>query len=127
LIEGLDARSTVTVRAVIAALSVNRGTDIQAALVAFAEQGRRNPELRREAVEALGTRCEPGAANDLQRIAETLTDPVLPPWEQAIGHTALAGLAAIAPDRAREFLSRSEANGEASMAVERAIRRGCTR
>ncbi len=57
--------------------------------------------------------------------AAGLTDPALPPWEQEIGHAALAALARLDPARARSFLERSEANAEARASVDRAARQGC--
>jgi len=125
LLAALDARSVVTVRAALAALAVHPGAGVSARLVAFVDDGRRNPRLRREAVEALGARCDRSVANDLDRVAAGLTDPALPPWEQEIGHAALAALARLDPARARSFLERSEANAEARASVDRAARQGC--
>jgi hypothetical protein len=104
---------------------VNPGPGVSARLVAFVDEGRRNPRLRREAVDALGARCDRGAAGDLERIAAGLTDPALPPWEQEVGHAALAALARVDAARARSFLERSEANAEARASVDRAARQGC--
>lgn len=125
LLDALDDRSMVTVRAVLAALALNPSEGVAARLVAFVDEGRRNPSLRREAVEVLGARCDRSVSNDLERIAAGLTDPALPPWEQAIGHAALAALARIDAARARSFVARSEANAEALASVERSVRQGC--
>ncbi len=125
LLDALDASSSVTVRAAIEALSQNPGEGITPGLAAFLEGSRRSPELRREAAEALGRRCDRAAAPTLERVAEELSDPALPPWEQAVGHAALASLARIDGERARAFLTRSEANSEAAAAVARAARGAC--
>lgn len=125
LLDALDAGSTVTVRAVIVALGENPGEGITPRLAAFLQGSRRSPELRREAAEALGRRCDRAAATTLERVAEELSDPALPPWEQAVGHAALASLARLDAARARAFLTRSEANSEAAAAVARAARQGC--
>jgi hypothetical protein len=125
LLAALDARSTATVRAAIAALALNPGAGVSARLVAFLDEGRRAPSLRRAAAGALGDRCDASVASDLERVATALTDPALPPWEQEVGHTALASLARVDAARARAFLTRSEANAEAASAVERAARRPC--
>ena len=121
----LDAASTVTVTAAIEALAESPDPTATAALTGFLDQGRRASVLRRAAAEALGRRCDPTSAEVLERVATGLTDPALPPWEQAVGHTALASLAQVDAARARAFLTRSEANAEALSAVERAARRGC--
>lgn len=126
LLGALEARSVVTVRAALAAFAVHPGAGVSARLVAFVHEGRRNPRLRREAVDALGARCDAAAAGDLERVAAELTDPALPPWEQEIGHAALAALARLDPARARAFLERSEANAEARASVDRAARQGCS-
>lgn len=125
LLDALDAGSSVTVRAAIEALSQNPGEGITPRLAAFLEGSRRSPELRREAAEALGRRCDRAAAPTLERVAEELSDPALPPWEQAVGHAALASLARLDGARARAFLTRSEANSEAAAAVARAARAAC--
>ncbi|MFO0646330.1 MAG: HEAT repeat domain-containing protein [Polyangiales bacterium] len=125
LLGALDAGSSVTVRAAIEALSQNPGEGITPRLAAFLEGSRRSPELRREAAEALGRRCDRAAAPTLERVAEELSDPALPPWEQAVGHAALASLARLDGARARAFLTRSEANSEAAAAVARAARAAC--
>jgi hypothetical protein len=125
LLAALDARSMVTVRAALTALAESPGAGVSTRLVAFAQEGRRNPRLRRDAVDALGARCDRAVANDLEHIAAELTDPALPPWEQEIGHAALAALARLDAPRARAFLERSEANAEAHASVDRAARQGC--
>jgi hypothetical protein len=125
LIAALGGTSVPAVRSVIAALGHNPGPGTVAALVAFVDDARHNPTLRLEAVEALAEHCDHSSANDLERIASTLMDPVLPPWEQAIGHAALASLARIDGARARALLARSEANAVAVSAVERAAQQRC--
>ena len=71
-------------------------------------------------------RCDAGALSGLEALAETLGDTALPPYEQDLGHAALAAMAHIDAGRARAFLRRSEANPAAVAAVERAARGGCS-
>ncbi len=127
LLHALDDPSVVTVRAILESLTRSPGTGFSSTLVRYAEDPRRNPELRQEAVGVLHARCERGALEGLERIANSQLDPALPPTEQAVGLAALAALAHIDPARARDFLRRSEANSVAAAAVERALRQPCPR
>jgi len=125
LAAALDARSVMVVRAALRALGDNPAPGVTARLVGVALDGARASGLRREAVDALGPRCDPGALAGLESLAETLGDSALPPYEQELGHAALAAMAHIDAGRARAFLRRSEANPAAVAAVERAARGRC--
>lgn len=125
LVAALDARQQLVVRAALRALAENPGPGVTARLVAFARDGARASLLRREAVDALGARCDRAALDGLEAIAATLGDGALPDYEQDVGHAALAAMARIDAARARAFLGRSEANPAARAAVERAARGGC--
>lgn len=127
LVAALDARSVLVVRAALRALGESPAAGATARLVAFAQDGARASLLRREAVDALATRCDASALAGLEALAATLGDAALPPYEQDIGHAALAAMAHIDAERARGFLRRSEANPAAVAAVERAARGGCPR
>ena len=126
LASALDARSVLVVRAALRALSANPGPGVTARLVAFAQDGLRASLLRREAIDAVAQRCDGSALAGLEALAETLGDTALPPYEQDLGHAALAAMAHIDAGRARAFLRRSEANPAALAAVERAARGGCS-
>lgn len=124
----LEDPSYAVVRATITALGVSPGgAEVSRELMAFAENGRHAPDLRRDAVDALGVRCDPSVAAGLDRLAESLSDPALPPYEQEIAQGAMAALARVDPARARAFLTRNQSNAEAAAAVERAVRQGCSR
>jgi len=125
LASALDAHSVLVVRAALRALSTSPGTAVTARLVAFAQDGSRASLLRREAIDAVAQRCDASALSGLEALAETLGDAALPPYEQDLGHAALAAMAHIDAGRARAFLRRSEANPAAVAAVERAARGGC--
>jgi hypothetical protein len=127
LAAALDARSVAVVRAALRALGESPAPGATARLVAFARDGARASLLRREAVDAAALRCDAGALAGLEALAATLGDGALPPYEQDVGHAALAAMARIDPERARAFLRRSEANPAALAAVERAARGGCPR
>ncbi|MEZ4389814.1 MAG: HEAT repeat domain-containing protein [Polyangiales bacterium] len=125
LLAALDDASFVVVGGALGALARTPGAEVSASLQAFADDGRRNPALRREAVEALGERCDRGALAGLERLAETESDPALPRYEQEIGQAALAAVARLDADRARSFLTRNGSNASAAAAVERAAARRC--
>lgn len=125
LLRAAEDRSFVVVSAALAALARTPGDGISPRLLAFADDGRRNPALRREAVDALGQRCDRAVIDGIERLAETESDPALPRYEQEIGESALAALARLDAERARSFLTRMGSNAAASGAVERAIRAGC--
>lgn len=126
LLRATEDRSFVVVSAALAALARTPGDGISARLLAFADDGRRNPALRREAVDALGQRCDRAVIDGIERLAETESDPSLPRYEQEIGESALAALARLDAERARAFLTRMGSNAAAAGAVERAIRAGCS-
>lgn len=125
LLAALDDPSVFAVRAVIAALERTPAPAIGPRLMAFAEDLRRNPELRSDALAALANRCERGVSDRLIALFDRQSDPVLPPAEQAVGHAALAALARIDPARARAELRRLEANPLGVAALERAMRNAC--
>lgn len=125
LLRAMDDPSFAVVAAAVSALARTPGGDVSARLLAWADDGRRNPALRREAVTALGERCDRGALAGLERLAETESDPSLPPHEQEIGQAALAAVARLDADRARSFLTRNGSNAAAAAAVERAAARRC--
>ncbi len=125
LLRAMDDASFAVVAAAVNALARTPGGDVSARLLAWADDGRRNPALRREAVTALGERCDRGALAGLERLAETESDPSLPPHEQEIGQAALAAVARLDADRARSFLTRNGSNAAAAAAVERAAARRC--
>ena len=125
LLSALDDASPLTVREVIAALVETPGDSIGARLMSFAEDPRRNPELRSESVLAVAARCEYGMTERLARLFVSASDETLPPPEQAVGHAALAALARVDPARARATLARMQANAFAVAALERATRNAC--
>lgn len=125
LLAALDDLRLSVVQAALEALAAHPGDGISARLVAFAEDGRRDPTLRRDAIDAVGARCDRAAAPAVEHLAEGLMDPSLPPWEQEIGHAAVASLARLDLARTRAFLTRMDANDAARTAVERAGRGAC--
>ena len=125
LAAALEVRNALVVRAALRALGESPGTGVTARLVAFAHDGARASLLRREAVDAIAARCDVSALAGLEALAETLGDAALPPYEQDLGHAALAAMAHLDAGRARAFLRRSEANPAAVAAVERAAQGGC--
>ncbi len=125
LLAGLDDPNAVAVRAVLSALGMTQGEGVTPRLLAFVEDRRRDPALRRDAADAVGARCDPGAAPGLERVAEAHSDPALPPWELELGQAALASLARIDAPRARAWVQRMGSNAAALAAVERAAQRGC--
>jgi DNA-binding NarL/FixJ family response regulator len=62
----------MVVRAALRALGDNPAPGVTARLVGVALDGARASGLRREAVDALGPRCDPGALAGLESLAETL-------------------------------------------------------
>jgi len=125
LLTSLDDNNAVAVRAVLAALGMTPGDGVTPRLLAFVEDHRRDPTLRRDAVDALGARCDAAAAPGLERVAEAHSDGALPPWELEVGQAALASLARVDAARARAWVQRMGSNAAASAAVERAARAGC--
>ncbi|MEZ4410819.1 MAG: hypothetical protein R3A52_30710 [Polyangiales bacterium] len=126
LVDALDDPSVPVVEAALAALGESPA-DVTARLASFAEDARRASTLRRAALDAVAARCDASAAPTLERIAEGSFDASLPPYEQEVGHAALAALARVAPDRARAWIARMQANAAALAAVERSARGGCRR
>lgn len=125
LLGALSDRNVGVVRAALHALGQTPGPEVTGRLVAWAEDGRHNPELRRDAVDAAGNHCDASALGPLERLLESTSDPSLPPYELEVGEAALAAIARIDVARARAWIARNGSNAAAASAVERSSRRAC--
>jgi len=125
ILGALDDESVGVVRVALAAVERVQGAEIAARLMAFAEDTRRNPVLRGDAIDVLAARCERGYAARLEALVRSQSDAMLPLSEQALAHGALAALARIDGARAVALLTELGANAAAQAAVARARRTGC--
>lgn len=125
LLTALDDPSVIVVRATLNTLAQTPGTPVAARLVAFARDTHRYPDLRVDALAAIGQRCDQSAIGALEELVVDRVDPALPDEEQRVGHAALGTIARLNPARARVFLQRMDGNAFAVAAVERAARHAC--
>ncbi len=125
LLTALDDPSLIVVRATLNALAQTPGAAAGPSLLAFIRDTHRHPDLRVEALAAIGQRCDQSAIQALEELAIDRIDPALPDHEQRVGHAALGTIARLNPARARAFLQRMDGNSFAAAAVERAARNSC--
>jgi hypothetical protein len=126
LFAALDDNSVIVVRAALNTLALTPQIAAGPRLLAFVRDSHRNPELRVEALAAIGQRCDRTLVADLEALVVDRVDPALPESEQRVGHAALSTIARLDPARARVFLQRMDGNQFAIAAVERATQRACS-